>query len=243
MKKLIIISGVIILITIYLFFSYSHIYDKNIRNSVSPYTTTTIFLPNFSSQKNINYIALGDSLSSGVGSSDYKKTITYIFADNLSQKTTVNFYNLAIPGATSESLINTQLENAIKLKPDYISLFIGINDIHSLVSGKKFEKNMTYILDKLAKETRAKIIVFNLPYLGSDQLILPPYNLFFDAKTQEFNSILKKICTNKNLTIVDLYTPTKEIFSKNTDFYSKDGFHPSEEGYLLWGSLLKDKSF
>lgn len=203
----------------------------------------SINISNLNSTNKIIYVALGDSLSSGVGSDDYKKTITYIFADNLSKTTSVGFINLAVSGATTSDLIKNQLSEAINLNPDYITLFIGTNDIHNLVSSKKFEENINVILEKLTKETRAKIVVFNLPYLESDNLILPPYDLFFDARTKEFNSVLEKICKDKNLTLVDLYTPTKKVFSKNKDFYSEDGFHPSSEGYLLWGTLLKDNNF
>lgn len=204
-----------------------------------------ITLSNPNSLQTITYVALGDSLSSGVGSNDYKKTITYIFANHLSEikKNSVNFYNFAFSGATTDDLINKQLEEAIKINPDYITLFIGTNDIHSLIPAKKFEENIKIILDNLSKKTKAKIIVFNLPYLGFNNLILPPYDIFFDIKIRQFNSILEKICLQKNLILVDLYTPTKNDFSKEANFYSADEFHPSEKGYLLWGSLIISNNY
>lgn len=222
---------------------YSKIYEHNGKFLLSPYKTQSITIPKLNSTNKITYVALGDSLSSGVGSGDYKKTITYLFADSLSKKESVDFENLAFSGATTNDLVSTKLSEAVKLNPDYITIFIGTNDIHNLMPSKRFEDNMTFILDNLIRRTKAKIIVFNLPYLGSDNLILPPYNLFFDARTKEFNSVLEKICKDKNLTLIDFYIPTKEIFSKNANFYSEDGFHPSSEGYLLWGNLLNDKNF
>lgn len=242
-KKFYILAIILILIiAVYLNRTYSRIYEHNGKVLLSPFKMTSINIPKSNSVKTLTYVSLGDSLSTGVGSDDYKKTITYIFADNLSKKASVNFINLAISGATTSDLIDTQLNEAVELNPDYITLFIGTNDIHNLTSNKKFEENMNYILEKLTQETKAKIIVFNLPYLGSDSLILLPYNLFFDIRTKEFNSILEKIYKDKNLTLIDLYTPTKEIFSKDKSFYSEDGFHPSSEGYLLWGSLFKDNN-
>lgn len=242
-KKFFILGIILILIiAVYLNRTYSRIYEHNEKFLLSPYKMTLINIPKLNSANKITYVSLGDSLSSGVGSNDYKKTLTYIFADNLSKKTSVDFINLALSGATTSDLINNQLSKAIKLNPDYITLFIGTNDIHNLIPAKKFEENIDIILEKLTKETKAKIIVFNLPYLGSEDLITAPYNILFDSKTREFNVILENICTGKNITLIDLYTPTKE-FSKKIDFYSEDGFHPSSEGYLLWGNLLKDNNF
>lgn len=239
-KKLIILVIILSALVIYLQQSYARIYNRNETVLTSPSWTKPQLFRNPNFQNTIKYVAMGDSLTVGLGSNKITQTYPFIFAQSLSKNMSVSLVDLAIRGATSTDLINLQLDKAIVENPNYVSLFIGINDVHSLMTNKKFEDNINYITTILMEKTPAKIIILNIPYLGSKDLILFPYNIFFDYRTQEFNKILSKITSEKNLTLIDLYTPTKEIFSKQPNFYSFDNFHPSGDGYMLWGSLLTD---
>lgn len=238
-KKLIIFFILALGVSLYLNRSYARIYDRNEINITQINWPQQISFPNPNFQNNIKYVALGDSLTNGVGSDNINNTLVFIFAQKLSQNMSVSLINLAVNGVTTDDLIKFQLNKAIEKKPNYVTLFIGINDIHNHISVKKFQQNMDLILNRLTRETEGRIIVFNLPYLGSGNLILPPFNIFFDYKTKQFNQVISRIVSEKNITLVDIYTPTKETFSKKSSFYSSDEFHPSKDGYIFWGSLLQ----
>ena len=224
----------------YLNRSYAYIYNHIAKmHLTSPYQQQTYSLksqqPNV---KTIKYVALGDSLTAGVGSLDYQKTFPYLLAQNLAQKNNVDLINLAVPGAKTQDLIDSQINQAIKLQPDYITLLIGINDIHGLISAKKFETNFSEIINQLAEKTKAKIIVINLPYLGGKNLIFPPYDYYFKQKTEQFNKIIKTQAENKSVCQIDLFSQTNDLFSKNIQLYSTDFFHPSAKGYQLWANII-----
>lgn len=219
----------------YLNFTYSRIY-KTIDEAglKSPYTTKVSLLTDDSTRKVIKYVALGDSLTAGVGSQDQKKTFPYVFAQSLEKKgNVVILVNLSQSGAKSKDVLQYQVSQALQENPDYITLLIGINDIHSLVQVGEFEKNFQEIVKQLNVENKAKIIILNLPYLGSGQLVLPPYSLLLDFQTKRYNDIIQKVASSYNLPVVDLYTQTK-----NNQTYSADQFHPSGKGYILWGRLI-----
>lgn len=239
-KKFIILAIILSIVAIYLQRGYARIYDRN--ESVLPLLSWNkpILFKNSNFQNSIKYVSLGDSLTVGVGSNNITQTYPYIFAQSLSKFMSVSLVNLAIRGATSSDVINSQLEKAVAENPNYVSLFIGVNDVYGFKSNKEFEENFDRITTVLINNTQAKIIILNIPYLGSDSLIVFPYNNIFNYRVQQFNKIISKTSSEKNIILIDLYTPTKEIFSKQSNFYSSDNFHPSADGYLLWETLLSN---
>ncbi|HLD51077.1 hypothetical protein A3K34_01865 [candidate division WWE3 bacterium RIFOXYC1_FULL_40_10] len=234
------IITVFTLVLCYLYFSYARFYnyigELDLR---SPYTTKAFDIDNPLGNGFAKYVALGDSLSAGVGSLDTKNTFVYDYALKLSstyQK--VSVVNLGEPGATTYDLINRQLPEAILAQPDYITLLIGTNDIHCRSSAVNFERNYSQILQELLSKTNAQIIVINLPYLGSEKIAYPPYNLVLDFRTKQFNRIISSLVDSDRLKLVDLYEASYDFAKNSPDFYSTDLFHPSDTGYALWGKLI-----
>lgn len=238
--KLIMYFVPLFLILGYLIFSYLRIYryagDVVLQN---PYVTDSFTLENPRGQGSIQYVALGDSLSVGLGSQSVNETFVYQYALKLSEKySQVKVINFGQSGATTKNLVDRQLAQAIAQNPDYITLLIGINDIHAQVSTDDFKRNYQYILSELVNKTKAQIIVINLPYLGSYKLIVPPFNTILDSRTKNFNSIISGGASNKRIKLVDLYGKTYQVFSQDPKYYSSDLFHPSAEGYMLWSKII-----
>lgn len=195
-----------------------------------------------STDSQIKYVALGDSLSAGVGSNNFENTIVNDFAVGLSRNgNSVHVLNLAVPGATTRDVIVSQLDNAVALNPDYITLFIGINDIHNKVSPEVFKSNYSHIIEMLLASTEAKITVINLPYLGSSSLVLPPYNWLLNSRTKQFNKVISLQADSSRITTVDLYSNSYEIFKRDQSLYSTDDFHPSEAGYAVWSQIIMSR--
>lgn len=236
--KIFFLTVISFFLALYLHQNYARIYNRSESILPSIAWNQPVLFKNSNFQNTAKYVALGDSLTVGFGSNDIAMTYPYFYAQNLSKQMSVLLTNFGVRGATSSDLINTQLGEAVREKPNYISLLIGINDVHNFTSEKKFKEDFDHITSVLIAQTDAKIILLNIPYLGSKNLILFPFNIYFDYKTRQFNGIISKIAKAKNLTLIDIYTPTKKIFSDEPDFYSSDGFHPSGEGYILWGNLL-----
>lgn len=218
---------------IYLNRSYAYFYNfLGEKKLVSPEHEITMMVGSNLGSPTITYLSLGDSLSSGVGVSDYKNSYPYLIAKKMSSKNEVKLINLAHAGDTSEELIANQLPKALSFKPDLITVLIGVNDIHNLKSLKEFEDNYTLIVGSL-KKSRAKIYLLSIPYLGSAKIVSFPYNFILDFRTRQFNGVIKKISDKYSVKYIDLYS-----LIKPENFYSTDQFHPSREGYFLWGNLI-----
>lgn len=214
---------------IYLNRSYAYFYNFLGQNHLTaPIHKTSIMIDNHSGSQTIKYVALGDSLTEGVGVSDIKSSYPYLIAQKLSSKNNVELTNLAHVGDTSSDALASQLPKALSLKPDLTTILIGVNDIHNLKSLKEFEANYTQIVSNLRK-SGAKIYVLSIPYLGSDKIVYFPYNFILDFQTKQFNNVIKKVSTDYKVEYIDLYS-----LNKSANFYSSDQFHPGEAGYKEW---------
>ena len=192
--------------------------------------------------KEIKYIALGDSLTSGVGADKYEESYPYLLAQKMTESgLTVTSRNFSEPGYKTYDLINIFLDSAVVSQPDVVTILIGVNDIHNHVSKEEFKKNYEYILGRLTKETKAKINLINIPLIGSDTVLYPPYDYYFNRETNNFNDVIKELAKNHNANYIDLNTPTKNLLKTDGLHYSVDSFHPSALGYKLWAQIIYDR--
>ncbi len=230
MKKLLLIF---LITSIYLNRSYAYFYDfLGKQNLAPPIHETEITFGYKTGGNNINYVALGDSLTEGVGVSDYRNSYPYLIAQKMSTKFNVKLINLSHAGDTSKEVLTNQLPKILFQKPDLITILIGVNDIHNLKSLKEFEDNYTQIITSL-KKTGAKLYVLSIPYLGSDKIVYFPYNLILELRTKQFNNVIKKVSITVGAEYIDL-----NALSKSANFYSSDQFHPGEEGYKEWAKTV-----
>ncbi|AHB40759.1 MAG: Adventurous gliding motility protein C [uncultured bacterium] len=232
------------LVLLYLYLSYAGFYNNmKEKNLQSVFKGNLMIFDNPDAGGSVKYVALGDSLSAGVGSESMEETIVYLFASELSKTYgKVNAVNLALPGGTTEDVINDQLPFTISEKPDYVTLLIGVNDIHNKRTEKDFRENYSLILNELVSKTEAKIVVINLPYLGADKAILPPYSWILNSRTQKFNKVISELVTGNEsrIRLVDLYGKTYKISKQVPGYYSSDLFHPSGKAYLLWSQFINE---
>lgn len=237
---IVILALVVMLIGGYLVFVYARFYNTiGEKNLQSPYQQKQFVLENSKKEGTVKYVALGDSLTAGVGSDDVKSTFVYQVAKNFSSLFgKVEVVNLGVPGSTSQDLILDQLPQVAQEKPQYITLLIGINDIHNKVSVADYENRLSNILNELLAETETQITLINLPYLGAADTVPFPLSTILDTRTKRFNSVIAKLGRSDRVKLIDLYTPSRQPFLDNRAYYASDHFHPSGEGYLFWGKII-----
>ena len=148
------------------------------------------------------------------------------------------FIDLGISGNRAENLRDRWTEDAIDIKPDVISILIGINDTWHSAADKNwmpneyFEECYRGILERIKKETSAKIIIL-------EQFLLPaPDKEFFHVDLDPKIQITRKLARE----FADVFVPLDGLFAAEcvrepwTEF-SGDGVHPNEKGARLIGKF------
>lgn len=244
MKKKIIYFPIIILalLVIYLYSANAFIYYRIGQGGlIAPSHHISYYMNQESTGSKIKYIALGDSLTFGVGAKTYEESYPYLLAQKMSAGgQNIVLENFSAPGAKTKDLIDVLLTPAIKARPDIVTVLIGVNDIHNHIGLEQFKKNYQYILNRLSNETSAKIYLINIPLIGSDTIILPPLDYYFSTQTDNYNQVISDLAAQYQASYIDLNSPTKNLLKQDGAHYSVDSFHPSALGYKLWAQIIYD---
>ncbi len=189
----------------------------------------------------LTYIALGDSLTAGVGTNEIAASYPYRLGQYWSEQKLVKLINLATPGARTADITRLQLPELVQTQNiDRITLLIGINDIHHNLPLTVFKNNYRELLKRLEQAVPGKTTVLTIPYLGDPKLFLPPYKSYFDYQTKRFNTIIRAVAAEQGIPVIDLYNLPIESEQQKPHFYSPDLFHPSAEGYAWWARAIYD---
>ena len=185
----------------------------------------------------IVYVALGDSTGSGVGARN-GGYVARLFTRVLEHRSGSELLNLCVSGSTTEDVLRGQLQRGIEKSPDLVTLGIGINDIGHGFTIEQFAKNYDEILTTLKSKTSATIVVTNIPDVSSAPRIPSSLRSEYQQRVARFNERLEEIARSHDVTIFDIYTVTRRELAAHPEYFSPDGFHPSDEGYELWAGQM-----
>ena len=194
--------------------------------------------------KNVYYLALGDSLAAGLDSyGDYGHGYADYINEYLKEKDKLEFYTrkFAKSGYEVNDLIRDinnnreitiddkklTIQNAL-VKADFITLSIGSNDVINA-----FEDDID--IDTAISDTLVRIdeLFQMLRYYSKEKIVVTSYynpyqfNLNWNSKIKRGNIRLKKIAEKYNIIYVDIF----DIFKDNTYLPNSMDPHPSSEGY------------
>ena len=188
----------------------------------------------------VHYVALGDSTVEGVGASGPDLNyVSRLHARLRARYPNARMTNLGVGGATSADVIAAQLERAIKLRPDVVTLSIGPNDITRGIPVALYEQNLEGILGRLRRETAALIVVNLLPDLAvTPRFAKGPQVDFVGWQAVQFNEALARKGREHGVALVDLYLPSREEVPRQPMLLWRDGYHPSDAGYARWAELM-----
>lgn len=183
------------------------------------------------------YVALGDSTGVGVGAREggYPvRLLTRIEREHPASTLT----NLCVSGATTDDVLRGQIERAITAQPTLVTLGIGINDLHRGVSVESFARNYEEIVTRVTSKTGATLVVTNLP----DISFAPAVPVFLREESHRrlvvFNERVQAIAARHHLQVADAYAATHDVLATHPEFFSPDGFHPSDAGYEFWAKTM-----
>ena len=185
----------------------------------------------------IHYLALGDSTGVGVGARN-GGYVARLFRRISAHRPGSRLTNLCVSGATTADVLDSQLDQALDTNADLITLGIGINDIGHGLTVEEFGKNYEAILSRLKSNAGATIVVTNIPDISTAPQIPAFARRRYHQLIVEFNQRLEEIALLHQVTLFDVYTITHQELPAHPEYFSGDGFHPSDEGYELWAEHM-----
>lgn len=185
----------------------------------------------------VKYLALGDSTGAGIGAKE-GGYVARLFRRVVARRPGSELTNECVSGATTSDVLRTQLKSGLKGDVNLVTLGIGINDIGHGLSIEQFSKNYEEILSRLRNTTKATIVVTNIPDISSAPRIPQIIRGEYQRLIIEFNQKLAEIAARYGVIVFDVYTITRDELPAHPEFFSADGFHPSDEGYEFWAEKM-----
>lgn len=185
----------------------------------------------------IIYVALGDSTGAGVGARK-GGYVARLFKRIEERRPDSKLSNLCVSGATTADVLRGQLERGVAAGPDLVTLGIGINDIGHGLTLEQFSKNYEQILSTLREKTHAQIVVTNIPDISSAPRIPGPMRSEYQQQIIQFGRRLEEIAVRHGVTVFDIYAVTTKELASHPEYFSSDGFHPSDAGYEMWAQSM-----
>ncbi len=186
-----------------------------------------------SGEERVRYVALGDSYSIGTAVAEAERWPNQLAAriDDIELVA-----NLGVNGYASADLITDQLPRLDELRPELVSLLIGVNDVVQGVPDASYAVNVATILDDLIRRLARDRIVcvatpdytrtprgaeYGNPDLQSDRIV-------------RVNAILREACEQRRITFVPDIFEISQAASDDPALVAEDGLHPSGEQYRRW---------
>lgn len=161
------------------------------------------------------------------------------------------FYNRGISGNRIVDLYARMKADFINLKPDYASIYIGVNDTwHEIgskngVATEKFEKIYTMLIDEVREALPDIKLIIIAPFVLEGKGTVDPENPakfeFFKKDVAEKAEVARKIAEKYGLPLIELQPTFDEACKKApADYWTLDGVHPLATGHELIKRLWLD---
>ena len=210
--------------------------------------TSKLVDPNPLKNKSFTVVLQGDSITdAGRNKSNYYANhgwgmgngYAFLIASELLQQfpnKNLKIYNRGISGNKVFQLGNRWEEDCLQLKPDVLSILIGVNDFWHTLSGNykgtvdDFEKDLRSLLDRTKKEYPNLKILMGEPFaVTGGSAITPEWSSF---------KSYQKVVFDISVDYKTAFIPYQSIFDQaleiaSADHWCPDGVHPSLAGSQL----------
>jgi len=193
-------------------------------------------------RNHIVYLALGDSYTIGTGASHESRNFPSLLAASLQQasRREVEVVNPAVNGFTTIDLLAKELGYITDLKPDLVSVLIGVNDLVQGRSAQQYRESLVEIYDAIAatKLPAGRVAAISIPSWS----VAPAARDYGDparlrSLTEKFNAVAQQEAEARRFTWVDLTeVSTRAMGSKG--WIAADELHPGDAQYAAWAEEI-----
>lgn len=183
------------------------------------------------------YVALGDSQTEGLWDGDDTVGLTG-FADRLATRLDalhpgLGYANLAVRGHRIGDVLHTQLPAALSMRPDLVTVCIGMNDVTR--PGRSFQRalgDLGHLYGTLA-ESGATVVTTTFP----DITQILPVGRLLGKRVVQINAAIDDAADRYGFRLVDLYSAPS---MREPQTWSADRVHGSSRGHALFAAAAAE---
>lgn len=180
----------------------------------------------------MRYVALGDSYTIGTSVGEAERWPNQLVARIPALELVAN---LGVNGFTSRDVIEVELPRLAALRPELVTLLVGVNDVVQAVAPSQYRFNVERILsDLVARVGSDRVVVVTTP----DYTVTPAGADYGDPATQSAgiranNAIIAELAERRGIAVVDIFDISLAA-ADDRSLVADDGLHPSGAQYARW---------
>ena len=186
----------------------------------------------------VRFVALGDSYTIGTSVAEgdrWPNQLVRMLGPDLLELTA----NLGVNGYTSVDVLEFELPALERLRPEFVSLLVGVNDVVQAVPAERYHRNLREIFDSLAAHVDpGRTVVVTTP----DYTATPHGGDYGDRAKQRAgilrnNAIMAGMARERGIRVVDIFD-----ISKLGAFFARTSgcaFVPSTGNFVRTGCPVK----
>ncbi len=180
--------------------------------------------------ESIRYVALGDSYTIGTGLEDEAQNFPRLLARRFGKETGIDVavVNLGVNGYTTADLMRDELPAARGLRPEFVTILIGANDVVQGSSEAAYRSRLAEIYDALERLglPGERVLAVSIPDFSTVPGAAPfgsASDLF--ARIEAFNGVARTEALSRGFQYIDITTVSREENHGN-DWLARDNLHP-----------------
>ena len=184
----------------------------------------------------LRFVALGDSYTIGTSVAEGERWPNQLVARLAGGPARLDLVaNLGVNGFTSADVIRVELPELDRVRPEFASLLVGVNDVVQNVPQDRYRDNAGRILDELVGRLGPdRVVAVATP----DYTVTPAGADYGDPATKGagirlVNAILGLLAAERAVAFVDIHDLSLRA-ADDRSLVADDGLHPSGSQYALW---------
>ncbi len=180
-----------------------------------------------------SYAALGASETYGIGVAPRTDSYPYLVERALHAR---HFVDVGIPGATLSSGYDGELSRALSIRPSFVTVLFGTNDILAGYSRGTFLRDLRDLVLTL-RQARVQVLIVGLPDLSYFPRVRSAHIHGVHALITSWNSGMQSIARQTGSHFLDLAVYSS-ILAKHPEYVTADGLHPGNKAHARLAQLI-----
>lgn len=183
------------------------------------------------------YVALGDSSTEGLDDPDgmggYRGWANRLAERIAGTQDTLLYANLGVRGLRTRQILERQLEPALAMRPDLVSLFSGTNDVVARRFDADRVRRDLETMQSALIDAGATVIGFTLPDLSG----VLPLGRWLAPRVGALNEAVRDAAASSGALLVDF---AQHPVASDRRLWSEDRFHANARGHALIATALAE---
>ncbi|UTW46893.1 SGNH/GDSL hydrolase family protein [Bacterioplanoides sp. SCSIO 12839] len=185
----------------------------------------------------LDILHLGESTVAGVGvhhsNLGFTANISRVLAEN---NVSHQWQYIAQTGVTMQELIALLNQQQAIPGCSHLIISMGVNDTTNFTRRHHWRENLIQLVNQVkVNSPKTQVYFTQVAPMHRFPALAKPLNYFLGLRAWQLNHELKSLCADNDWQFISIDIPLQP------EWMAKDGYHPNNSGYELWGQGVAQK--